>query len=50
MVVFGVSLCFFVLALAGMAAGAREVAGFSADRVRWFSAACIVLGILSLLV
>lgn len=47
--VFEVSLTFFVLALAGILANTRDVAGFSMNRTRWFTTVCIVFGIVSLL-
>ncbi|MCH7662189.1 MAG: DUF1328 domain-containing protein [Euryarchaeota archaeon] len=47
--VFEVSLTFFILALAGIVANTRDVAGFSMTRTRWFTSLCIVFGIVSLL-
>lgn len=47
--VFEISLTFFILALAGIVVNTRDVAGFSMAWVRWFSTACIVCGIASLL-
>lgn len=48
--VFELSLSFFVVALLTMVANARDVWWLSMTRTRWFTAACIVLGIASLLV
>lgn len=50
MTVFELSLTFFVLALVSMVANTWAVTGFSMTLTRWFSTACIVLGIVSLLV
>ncbi|MFC6905587.1 hypothetical protein [Halalkalicoccus tibetensis] len=48
--VFEASLTFFVLALVTILANAWDVRWLSLARTRWFSTACIVLGIVSLLV
>lgn len=50
MTVFELSLSFFTLALLTMVANARDVWWLSMTRTRWFTTACIVLGITSLVV
>ncbi|ADJ13738.1 hypothetical protein [Halalkalicoccus jeotgali] len=50
MAVFELSVTFFALALAGIVATTRTATSVWLSRTRWISAACIVLGILSLLV